>query len=131
MGMGANSSLGAQFQQSLPPANPYLEGFAAGMSRGMPSGATNWFGAGSRQTPRRGGLPWNNRARGSKRSAKKTVKKDEKKGEEEKEKEKKEAEKKKKEKEKDVLAAEPSGVQKLGKNHGRNCRRREKLSMRK
>lgn len=112
MGMGLYPYQGAQYPPSLPPPSPF-GGFAVGAPQGMPSDAFNWTGG----VPRKGGLPWNNRDRGNKRRDKKIDGKDVKKEE--------------KKKVVDVLAAEPSGVQKPGKNHAKNAKRREKLKARK
>ena len=132
MGMGRFPYQGAQYPPSMPPPGPYVGGSAVGVPQGMPSDAFNWFGGGSEQASRRGGLPWNNRGRGGRRPGGKANEKDKKKKKEnEKEKEKEREKEKEKEKERDPLAPEPSGVQKPGKSAVRNARRRQKLRARK
>lgn len=126
MGTGFYPYQGVQYPPSFPPPSPFGE-LAIGVPQGMPSDAFNRVGRSSGQAPRRGGLPWNNKGRGSRRSEKKADGKDEKKKGEEKKVEK----EKPKEKAGDILAAEPSGVRKPGKNRERNARRREKLRARK
>lgn len=119
MGMGFHPYQGVHYPLSLPPPTPF-GGLAIGVPQGMPSDAFNGFGGSSGQAPRRGGLHWNSRGRGSRRSADRKDEKNEEVG-------KKMGKEKPKEKARDTLAAEPSGVRKPGEHHARNARRREKL----
>ena len=104
----------------MQPPIHHTGGLAFGAPQGIPSDA---FYRTTGQTPLGGGLLWNNKRRGNVRPAKKANDKDEK--------EKKGEKAKAKEKMRDVLAAETSGVQKQGKDHKTNVKRRKRVRARK